>query len=244
MMGRPRVYWRLLDMVDTIPSNSNERIPHHSSALLRNQVNIRKIYLLRRGPQVLHHQGSRVTRQIMLPRVTSPKRLSTTPPSILSQPTTPKSPSTTRLRMLPQSTTPRLQLISMPKRSSTTPNRTSTTLPRSTQPQLRDKYYVAQTYNTAAAPSYYVELKYYTEAPVYYTTTYATPRYYDEAPTTTPKRPHITQPRTLPKFTTLMNPSITLLQATTNLRLCLLHQATEYYNQMLNILFLHGVLCH
>jgi hypothetical protein len=35
---------------------------------------------------------------------------------------------------------------------------------------------------TAAAPSYYVELKYYTEAPVYYITTYATPKYYDEVP--------------------------------------------------------------
>jgi hypothetical protein len=70
----------------------------------------------------------------------------------------------------------------MPKRSSTTPNRTSITLPRSAQPQLRNKYCVAQTYNTAVAPSYYVELKYYTEAPVYYTTTYTTPRYYDEVP--------------------------------------------------------------
>ncbi|XP_046650296.1 uncharacterized protein LOC124341293 [Daphnia pulicaria] len=122
---------------------------HHASALLRNEVNIRNIYLLRRGPQVLHHQVSRVTRQIMLPRVTTPKRLSTTPLSILSQPTTPESPSTTRLRMLPKPTTPRLQLISMPKWS----------------------------------------------------------------------RPHITQPRTLPQFTTLRNPSITLLQATTKLRL-------------------------
>ncbi len=44
------------------------------------------------------------------------------------------------------------------------------------------KYYVAQAYNTAAAPSYYVELKNYTKATVNYTTTYATPSYYDEAP--------------------------------------------------------------
>jgi hypothetical protein len=43
------------------------------------------------------------------------------------------------------------------------------------------KYYVAQTYNTAAASSYYVELNDCTKAPVYYTT-YATPRYYDEVP--------------------------------------------------------------
>jgi hypothetical protein len=40
-----------------------------------------------------------------------------------------------------------------------------------------------------------------------------------KSPTNTPKRPHITQPRTLPQFTTLRNPSITLLQATTKLRL-------------------------
>ncbi|EFX87387.1 hypothetical protein DAPPUDRAFT_235695 [Daphnia pulex] len=78
------------------------------------------------APQVLHHQGSRVTLQITLPRVTSPKRLSTTTEAA--------------------------------------------------------KYYVAQAYNTAAAPSYYVELKYYTKAAVNYTTTYATPSYYDEAP--------------------------------------------------------------
>jgi hypothetical protein len=44
------------------------------------------------------------------------------------------------------------------------------------------KYYVAQAYNTAAAPLYYVELKYYTKAAVNYATTYATPSYYDEAP--------------------------------------------------------------
>ncbi|EFX74547.1 hypothetical protein DAPPUDRAFT_251731 [Daphnia pulex] len=37
-----------------------------------------------------------------------------------------------------------------------------------------DKYYAAPTYYTAAAPSYY--------ASVYYTTTYATPSYYTEAP--------------------------------------------------------------
>ncbi|EFX71599.1 hypothetical protein DAPPUDRAFT_308792 [Daphnia pulex] len=88
----------------------------------------------------------------------APRLPSTTPPSILSQPTIPKSPSTTRLRMLPQPTTPRLHLISIPKRSSTSLNRTSTTLPVTTQPLVAAKYYVAQTYNTAAVPSYYVKL--------------------------------------------------------------------------------------
>jgi hypothetical protein len=54
----------------------------------------------------------------------------------------------------------------------TTPKPRSITLPQATQ-----TYYTA-----AAAPSYYVEPEYYTEAPVYYTTTYATPSYYTEAP--------------------------------------------------------------
>ncbi len=38
-------------------------------------------------------------------------------------------------------------------------------------------YYAVPTYNPEAALSYYVEQKYYTDAPIYYTTTYATPRY-------------------------------------------------------------------
>ncbi|EFX79878.1 hypothetical protein DAPPUDRAFT_319206 [Daphnia pulex] len=51
------------------------------------------------------------------------------------------------------------------------------------------KYYVAQTYNTAAAPSYYVELYYdeapnyhYTEKATHYTTTYTAPVYFTEEP--------------------------------------------------------------
>ncbi len=90
--------------------------------------------------------------------------------------------------------------------------------PKCTTTTEEYKYYVAQTYNTAVAPSYYVELKYYTEAPIYYTTTYATPRYYDKVPN------YYTEEATLhnhvhcPQFTTLRNPSITLLQATTKLR--------------------------
>jgi hypothetical protein len=38
------------------------------------------------------------------------------------------------------------------------------------------KYYAAPTYYTEAAPSTYVEHKYYTDVPVNYTTTYATCR--------------------------------------------------------------------
>ncbi|EFX86218.1 hypothetical protein DAPPUDRAFT_236935 [Daphnia pulex] len=45
--------------------------------------------------------------------------------------------------------------------------------------QLRRR---SQAYNTAAAPSYYVELKNYTKSAVNYTTIYATPSYYGEAP--------------------------------------------------------------
>jgi hypothetical protein len=38
-------------------------------------------------------------------------------------------------------------------------------------------YYAVPTYIPEAALSYYVEQKYYTDAPIYYTTTYATPSY-------------------------------------------------------------------
>ncbi len=40
---------------------------------------------------------------------------------------------------------------------------------------MRPSIIVAPTYYTVGAPSYYVESKCYTEAPVYYTITYATP---------------------------------------------------------------------
>ncbi len=54
------------------------------------------------------------------------------------------------------------------------------------------KYYAVPTYNTEAALSCYVEQKYYTDAPVYYTTTYGTPSYNTEASSTTPKKPPYT----------------------------------------------------
>jgi hypothetical protein len=56
------------------------------------------------------------------------------------------------------------------------------------------KYYAVPTYYTEAALSYYVEQKYYTDPPVHHTTTYATP----QPPSTTPKKPPITQQRMLP----------------------------------------------
>ncbi len=46
-----------------------------------------------------------------------------------------------------------------------------------------------------AALSCYVEQKYYTDAQIYYTTAYATPSYNTAAPSTTPKKPPITQLR-------------------------------------------------
>jgi hypothetical protein len=44
------------------------------------------------------------------------------------------------------------------------------------------KYYAVPTCYTKAALSCYVEQKYYTDDPVYYTTTYATPSYNTAAP--------------------------------------------------------------
>ncbi|EFX87603.1 hypothetical protein DAPPUDRAFT_235381 [Daphnia pulex] len=44
------------------------------------------------------------------------------------------------------------------------------------------KYYAVLPYNTEAALSCYLEQKYYTDASVYYTTTYATPSYNTAAP--------------------------------------------------------------
>ncbi|EFX83542.1 hypothetical protein DAPPUDRAFT_238569 [Daphnia pulex] len=78
--------------------------------------------------------------------------------------------------------TPRLPLISPPTRSNTTLKRQSTSLPQSTQPQLRRPSFAVLTCYPKAALSCYVEQKYYTDAPIYYTTTYATPSYNTEAP--------------------------------------------------------------
>ncbi len=55
------------------------------------------------------------------------------------------------------------------------------------------KNYAARTYYPEATPSCYVEKEYYTDAPVYYTTTHAEPIYNTVAPE--PKMPHVTQPR-------------------------------------------------
>jgi hypothetical protein len=57
------------------------------------------------------------------------------------------------------------------------------------------KYYAVPTYYTEAALLCNVEQKYYTDTPVHYTTTYAAP----QPPSTTPKKPPITQ-RMLPSL--------------------------------------------
>jgi hypothetical protein len=128
-LGLPRVY-RYNSWVWCIPSNSSERIRrilHRVAALLDNNVNTRNTYLLHRGHQVLHHQGSRLftkpyaassrlpcpttpkPRSITRSWVTSPKRLSITIQTTLFQLTMLIIPST----ILLPATTPWLQLYTI-----------------------------------------------------------------------------------------------------------------------------------
>jgi hypothetical protein len=111
------------------------------------------------------------------------------------------------------------------KRLNTTLKRQSTTLPRSTQPQLR-RPSLSPVYYTEAAPSYYVAQKYYTDAPVHYTTTYATPSYYTEAKFYTGKVEYYTTTM-LPHSTTPKPPSTTQSRSNITQPLCcpsLLHR--------------------
>jgi hypothetical protein len=91
--------------------------------------------------------------------------------------TTPRLPSTTLL----SATAPRLQLITPPTVEKYTEVPKYYSAPSYTTLNEAAKYYVASTFYTTAAPSYYAEPKYCTEVPVYYTTTYATLCYYTEA---------------------------------------------------------------
>ncbi|XP_046444886.1 uncharacterized protein LOC124194650 [Daphnia pulex] len=77
--------------------------------------------------------------------------------------------------------TPRLPLVTPPKRLNTIPKRQSSA-PIYTTTTEAAKYYAVPTYYTEAALSCYVEQKYYTDAPVYYTTTCSTPSYNTAAP--------------------------------------------------------------
>jgi hypothetical protein len=78
-------------------------------------------------------------------------------------------------------TAPRLQRITPPTVENYTEVTKNYSAPSYTTPTEAAKYYVASTFYTTAAPSYYAEPKYYTEDPVCYTTTYATLCYYTEA---------------------------------------------------------------
>jgi hypothetical protein len=137
-----------------------------------------------------------MTLLLTLPRATTPMpRITTLPPA-----TPLRQRNTTRLRMLLQllhrgssyyteapATTPRLQLLhrgssyytEAPATFSTqtveyyteAPKYYSATIYTATTEVV--KHYAAPTYYTKTAPSYYVEQKCYTDAPVYYTPTYA-----------------------------------------------------------------------
>jgi hypothetical protein len=80
------------------------------------------------------------------------------------------------------------------------------------------KYYAVPTCYTEAALSCYVELKHYTDAPVYYTTTYATPSYNSAAPKYYTEEVAYYTTTYAAWYTTSRDLSITLLQSTTKLR--------------------------
>jgi hypothetical protein len=80
------------------------------------------------------------------------------------------------------------------------------------------KYYAVPTCHKKAALSCYVELKHYTDAPVYYTTTYATPSYNTAAPEYYTEEAAYYTTTYAAWYTTSRDLSITLLQSTTKLR--------------------------
>jgi hypothetical protein len=117
--------------------------------------------------------------------------------------------------MLPQLTTPRLHSTTALKDRST----------QHTLPQLI-------TPRPPSTPG--------TKAPEYYTTTYATPRYYDEAPNYyTEKATHYTITYTAPVYFTKYDSAPSYYQTEAPIYYT---KATGYYNQMVNIVSLHGVL--
>ncbi|EFX89592.1 hypothetical protein DAPPUDRAFT_310473 [Daphnia pulex] len=81
-----------------------------------------------------------------------------------------------------------------------------------------EKYYAVPTCYTKAAVSCYVEQNYYTDAPVYYTTTYATPSYNTAAPKYYTEEAAYYTTTYAASFTTSMKLSIALLETTTKLR--------------------------
>jgi hypothetical protein len=89
------------------------------------------------------------------------------------------------------------------------------------------KYYVAQTYNADPSEKNKINttprLQFTTPQPTLHLDTMTKP------PTTTPKMPNITQPRTVPQFNTLSNLSITLLQTNQTETPVYYTKANEYY---------------
>jgi hypothetical protein len=77
------------------------------------------------------------------------------------------------------------------------------------------KYYAVPTWYTKAALSCYVEQKYYTDAPIYYTTTYATPSYNTAAAKYYTEEAACYTTTYAAWYTTSRNLSIILLQTTT-----------------------------
>jgi hypothetical protein len=95
--------------------------------------------------------------------------------------------------------TPRLPLITPPKRSNATPKRQSTTLPRSTQTQLR-RPSITQSRLATQKLLFRATLNWNTTLILQSTTPRPTLHLAvtPQPPSTTPKKPPITQPRTLP----------------------------------------------
>ena len=130
--------------------------------------------------------------QLKLPRATTPSRYRSTTRKRTSHPTTPGpkyySVSSYYTEASANYSTKTVEYYTESPKYYSAPIYTTTT--------EAAKYYDVPTYYTEAALSCHVEQKYYTDAPVHYTTTYATP----QPPSTTPKKPPITQQRMLPSL--------------------------------------------
>jgi hypothetical protein len=131
-IGCPLVYRFLLGMVDTKHQRRNNTTPTSPPT----HVNISNIYLLHRGPQVLHHQGFRLYHEVLL----CPELLHRTSKVLLCPSYITKLSTTLRLRLPSTTLQPTLSQLIPPSLRSTTTQSTlpqQTTLPRATQPHLK-----------------------------------------------------------------------------------------------------------
>jgi hypothetical protein len=153
------------------------RIPNRNAAALLHNNSIRNYQLLdRQGTRVLHHTlwcykllhealkfnfaPSYINKEFDYYTVVCKYYTTQVLESYTTTYSTPAYYTEALSTTLCPDTTPKLQLITSTK--STTPKRTNTTLPRATQLQLRRSTITQQnSYYTAAAPSYYVDPKYY-----------------------------------------------------------------------------------